>query len=144
MEHIDDAQARRVWQRVHGEEHKTEETVLEQMLEQLAQDAAVWRYLARHQTGPFPAMAQQRQTQLDCLRGIWRIRTGKPYPPRNVPPPTGTREELLRQSYARQLSLWQTFDAKARDPEFGPVFLSLREQQRNHCRMTLELIGRSG
>lgn len=142
MERMDDAQARRVWQRVQGAQAQTSEEALARMLELLQEDNALWQLLARRYGGTYQTLAVRQKSQLACLRGIWKIHTGKAHQPLHCPPPTGTREELLRQSYARQMALLQAADARTRDPEFGPIFAQLRDQQKNHCRMTLELLGK--
>jgi len=35
------------------------------------------------------------------------------------------------------------YEARANDPEYGPVFARLAAQEREHCMAVLELIGRA-
>lgn len=136
MEETDRIQ--RVWQRVRGPEPEQPEQWLTQLLSDQARETALWQQLGRRHGGAYARVARQKQSQLNCLRGIYRIAAGRPHRPSN---PTEPEQPDLKRSAARGLALWRIFDDHSRDPEFGPVFQSLRDQQREHCRITLELLG---
>lgn len=126
----------RVWQRVRGESPEQPESWLRQLLTDQAAETALWQQLGRRHGGIYERIAKQKRGQLNCLRGIWLLAAGQPWQP---PKESSQEPPDLRRSAARGLALWRIFDDHSRDPEFGPVFQSLRDQQREHCRLTLEL-----
>ena len=48
---------------------------------------------------------------------------------------------MLRRCYGREMRCLAQYEARANHPEYGPVFARLAEQEREHCRLILELIG---
>ena len=147
METIDPAKAARVWQRVHA---TPAEPIREQgLLELIAQegaDAAIYLHLQRHFQGRENAMLrkmfEQEQAHAACLKGIYTLLTGKrpasvPQPPKQADP-----ETLLRQCYGREMRCLAQYESRSADPEYGQVFARLAEQERDHCRMVLELLGK--
>lgn len=141
MDETEQARAQRVWQRVLGEPPGTKREWLARLMADQMEDAAVYRMLARQLGGRFQRLYEQKQAQLNCLRGIWRIFTGTVPPSAPVKLPSGSPEELLRRCIGRQMQVLQAYDAQTREPEFGPVYASLREAQKDHCRLALELLG---
>lgn len=127
----------RVWQRVRGQTPEQPDSWLRQLLADQAAEAALWQQLGSRHGGIYAQIARQKREQLNCLRGIWLLAVGQPWKPVGEPP---AEPPELRRSAARGLALWRVFDDHSRDPEFGPVFQSLRDQQRQHCRLTLELL----
>lgn len=141
MEELDNAQARRVWQRVMGEAPEGMGW-LDELIQRQSEDAALYRQLARKQGGRYEQLWKRKHEQLCCLRGIRQIRAGselKPQPSGKLPDRVSA--QLLRRCAARELADWKVLDAKTRDPEFGPVFAALRERQGELCRLVLELLG---
>lgn len=132
----------RVWQRVRGgAEEAQPEQWMAQLLRDVHAETELWQQLGRAHGGVYGRIARQKQSQMNCLRGIWRIAAGQHW---QTPKQTRPEKPDLRRSCARGMALWRVFDDHCRDPEFGPVFQSLRDQQREHCRIALELLGHAG
>ena len=60
------------------------------------------------------------------------------------PMTAGSVDLVLRKCYAAEMQTAREYELWASDPEYGPVFGRLAEQEREHCRMILELMGRLG
>lgn len=75
-----------------------------------------------------------------CLKGVYRMSTGRAMQVATVPPSTEKTDAALRKCYGQTLKALAAFDARAHDPEYGPVFDSLAAQMRTHCCKLAELM----
>ena len=145
MEQIDQVQAQRVWQRVRGA-GGAEEPDLPSLIAAEWEDAATYLQLARRFSGREAAilrqMSQQEQSHCACLRGLRSISTGSREPLPHMPPISGSPEKILRECYGREPRAMRAYDARSADPQYGHVFARLRDQEQEHCRMILELMGK--
>ncbi len=145
MEQINQVQAQRVWQRVRGSEQPSTEVTLAALIAAEWEDAAIYLQLSRKFSGKESAilykMYQQEQHHCSCLKGIYTIATGnKPALPKATPV-HGPIEQVLRNCYGREMRALSAYDARSQDAEYGHVFAKLRDQEQEHCRLILELIG---
>ncbi len=145
MDQINQVQAQRVWQRVRGSEQASPEVTLSALITAEWEDATTYLQLSKKLCGRESAilykMFQQEQAHCSCLKGIYTIATGnKPALPK-VTPVHGPIEQILRNSYGREMRAVNAYDARSQDPEYGHVFIKLRDQEQEHCRLILELIG---
>ncbi len=146
METIDPVKAAKVWQRVHPQEDAApREQGLPALIAQEWTDAATYLQLSRRFQGKEGAllrkMYEQEQAHTACLKGIYTLLTGTHPSVRAVPLPHEETETLLRRCYGREMQCLAQYEQRAGDPEFGQVFSRLAEQEREHCRMLLELLG---
>lgn len=146
METFDPTKAAQVWQRVHtgAPQPRPEEGLLE-LITREAEDAAIYLQLSRVVQGKASVllrrMYDQEQTHVACLKGIYTLTTGKRA---NIPMPKltpDTPENVLRRCYGREMRCLARYEQRCSDPEYGQVFSRLAEQERDHCRMILELLG---
>lgn len=148
METIDPSQAARVWQRVRGESPDPETADLERLIIQEWEDAAVYLQLSRHCGGKESAalyqLFRQEQNHCACLKGIYTMLTGKKPKLRAVRPAAQTLGEALRKCYARELRALSAYEERAKEPKYGHVFSHMRDQEQEHCRVILTLLGRMG
>lgn len=143
--------AARVWQRVQNtqtvpvKEPEGRESMLQAMIMEEWISAMTYLQLSR-QVSAREASALQRlhreeQTHMACLKGIYTLITGEK-PIVHTPPVSREPLELmLRKCYAREMRSLKEYEARAQDGEYGHVFAKLAEQEREHCRAVLELIG---
>ena len=149
METIDPQKAARVWQRVRGEQPQGQDiAALSAMIAGEWADAAVYLQLSRSFSGKDAAalrrLFEEEQAHTACLKGIFTLITGtRPTIPAQPPAPAPT-EATLRRCYGREMRCLTQYEAKSGDPEYGPVFSRLADQEREHCRILLEIIGRMG
>lgn len=147
METIDPAKAARVWQRVHpaSAPPDREQGLLELILQE-GTDAAIYLHLQRHFQGKENAMLrkmyEQEQAHAACLKGIYTLLTGKRPGHALQAPRQADPETLLRQCYGREMRCLAQYESRTADPEYGQVFARLADQEREHCRMVLELLGK--
>ena len=145
METIDKAAAARVWQRVKGESENKEKGLLA-LIAQEWTDAATYLQLSRRMTGKDSAvlrkMDEQEQSHTACLKGIYTLITGTHPTVRALPVSQGDIETVLRRCYGREMQCLAQYEARRSDPEYGQVFARLADQEREHCRLLLELLGR--
>jgi len=145
METIDTKLEKRVWQRVRGEEAADPAASLRGLAAREWTEAAVYLMLSRQVQGKEKAMLrklfEEEQAHAACLRGIYGLITGEPLNTRTQPPAPESPETALRKCYGRELQAVQAYSARAQDPEYGAVFTKMAEQEREHCRMILELLG---
>lgn len=107
--------------------------------------AAAYIQLARRfqgrQAAALQRLAREAHAHTACLEGICVLVTGE-VPEIKVPAmEPGPAEAMLRKCYGRAMRALVTYEARSRDPEYGPVFARLALQQQDHCRTILELIG---
>ena len=113
----------------------------------LAEETAAEMYLvlARQfggrEGGLLERMAREARGHAACLEGICLLATGEVPAIGTLPPETGDARTLLRKCYGRAMRLLTTYEARRRDPEYGPVFVRLADQQQDHCRNLLEILG---
>ena len=146
METIDKEKAARVWQRVTGQTEDTRS--LQELTDLIAQkwaDAATYLHLSRRfqgkESGTLRRLSEQSQAQTACLKGIYTLITGSHPILRTLPPDQEPPEQVLRRCYGREMHCLARYEAKKQDPEYGQVFARLAEQEKDHCRAVLELIG---
>ena len=89
-------------------------------------------------------VARDARGHAACLEGICVLVTGEAPEVRTPAPEDGPAAALLRKCYGRAMRTLVTYEARSRDAEYGPVFARLAAQQRDQCRLILELIGTLG
>ena len=144
METYDKAKAARVWQRVQGADRLNDRELLTMIAREWT-DGATYLQLSRQLQGSQSAklrrLYEEEQAHTACLKGIYTLITGV-RPNVKASPIMGMEPEaLLRRCYGRQMQALADYEARINDPEYGPVFARLAEQERDHCRVILELIG---
>ena len=149
MNPYDPQKAARVWQRVQTQQQESRpEGDLQALMMEKRHTAAIYAQLARQLPGKESPILQrlhrEEQSHTACLRGICTLIAGDapivPTPPIPKDPP----ELTLRKCYAREMRSLKEYESRMSDPEYGPVFARLAEQEREHCRAVLELIGGLG
>ena len=146
METIDPAKMSRVWQRVKGEPAgESRKDGLLSLIAEEGTDAAAYLKLSREFAGSEGAklrrLFQEEQAHAACLKGIYTLITGTRPVVRSAQPELTDPEALLRRCYGREMQCLAKYEARASEPEFGVVFARLAEQEREHCRLVLELLG---
>lgn len=148
MKTYDPQQAARVWQRVQGQtpqpEHRPERELPGLIMEEWI-SATTYLQLARRMPSREASVLQrlyrEEQTHVACLKGIYTLITGEKPVVHTPPTPQEPPELTLRKCYGREMRTLKEYEARAADSEYGPVFSRLAEQEREHCRALLELIG---
>ena len=148
METYDRETAARVWQRVHAGSNPThlQDTMLLNMIASESADAATYLRLSRVSQGRdaavFRRLFEEEQAHTSCLKGIYTLQTGEKA---IVPSPTPEADKTsatLRRCYGREMRSLAEYENRSTDPEYGPVFARLAAQEREHCKIVLELLGR--
>lgn len=144
MNTIDPQKAARVWQRVQGTAQPSDRELLTMISEEWT-NAATFLQLSRQFQGRDSAalrkLYEQEQAHTACLKGIYTLITGT-RPTVKATPLTGSDPEaVLRRCYGRAMQALAQYEAKTEDKEYGPVFARLADQEKDHCRTILELIG---
>ena len=146
MDNFDAAKATRVWQRVQASQPDAEG--LPALIAGEMEDAATYIHLAKRLGGKegqfLRRMAETEQSHAACLKGIYTLITGEPINPRIPPLRQEPADRTLRRCYGREMRCLAQYEARANDPEYGPVFTRLAAQEREHCMAVLELIGKLG
>ena len=146
METYDKAKAARVWQRVQGETVANPMQGLQGLIAEEWADAAMYLALSRRVQGnhsmSLKKMSQQEQSHMACLKGIFTLQgTGRPEIPAPQPIEKASITMLLRRCYGREMRCLAQYEARASDPEYGQVFARMAQQEREHCRQILEMLG---
>ncbi len=146
MQAIDPAKAARVWQRVRPDTPiENWEQALQEMIAQEWTDAAIYLQLSRRFQGKESAvlrrMFEEEQAHTACLKGIYTLITGTRPNVRARQPEQEDTEQLLRRCYGREMHCLAQYEQRVSDPEYGQVFARLAQQEREHCRLVLELLG---
>ena len=146
METIDRAKAARVWQRVQGDAAANPTRGLQGLIAEEWTDAALYLSLSRRVQGNaamiLKKMGQEEQSHMACLKGIYTLQeTGRPNVPTPPPPDNAPVSTMLRRCYGREMRCLAQYEARANDPEYGQIFARMAQQEREHCRLILELLG---
>lgn len=149
MQTYDAQKAERVWQRVQGSKEEIRQSRTLDNIQELIMNewiaAATYLRLARQmqpkQAALLHKLAGEEQTHAACLRGMYTLITGQQPVTRSPLPEVDTPELTLRRCYGREMRSLKEYEALRDDPEYGHVFARLAEQEREHCRTLLELIG---
>lgn len=149
MQTFDAQKAERVWQRVQGSREESKQNRILDNIQELIMNewiaAATYLRLARQmqpkQASRLQKLAAEEQTHAACLRGMYTLITGQQPVTRSPLPEVDTPELTLRRCYGREMRSLKEYEALRDDPEYGHVFARLAEQEREHCRVLLELLG---
>lgn len=149
MVKYDPEMAARVWQRAQGRTAEEAALPREGNLQALIMgewtDAAAYLRLSRQvparEAAVLQRMFREEQTHASCLKGIYTLITGQKPVVQSPPPAQEPVEVALRKCYGREMHCLKEYEARSTDPEYGHVFARLAEQEREHCRQVLELIG---
>ena len=146
MENYDKAKAARVWQRVQGAAIDNPTRGLAGLIAEEWADAAMYLALSRRVQGTAAAilkkMGQEEQAHMACLKGMYTLQgAGRPEIPAPPPVENAPIGLLLRRCYGREMRCLAQYEARAADPEYGQVFARMAQQEREHCRQILELLG---
>ena len=146
MQTIDPAKAARVWQRVQSTGHgEAREQGLQELILQKWTDAATYLLLSRRFSGResviLRKLYQEEQTQGNCLKGIYTLLTGSHPTINALPPRQENTEAILRHCYGQEMHALAQYEKRSSDPEFGQVFARLAQQEQEHCRLILEILG---
>ena len=146
METYDKAKAARVWQRVQGETAANPTQGLTGMIAEEWADAAIYLALSRRVPGNYGIvlrkMGQEEQAHMACLKGIYTLQgNGRPDVPTPPPPDNASVQTILRRCYGREMRCLAQYEARTDHPEYGQIFARMAQQEREHCRQILELLG---
>ncbi len=144
MQSIDAAKAARVWQRVQNTATPKEEGLLGMIAHEWT-DAATYLQLSRKfqgkQSAALRKMYEEEQSHTDCLKGLYTLITGTRPAVKAVPVTSDNIEALLRQCYGREMQCLALYEQRSSDPEYGQIFTRLAAQEKDHCRVILEVLG---
>ncbi|MBQ8748779.1 MAG: ferritin-like domain-containing protein [Oscillospiraceae bacterium] len=146
METFDKAKAARVWQRVQGDVATNPTRGLQGLIAEEWTDAAIYLSLSKRVQGNAAAIlrkiGQEEQAHMACLKGIYTLQgTGRPDIPAPSPIDRAPVSVMLRRCYGREMRCLAQYEARANDPEYGQIFTRMAQQEREHCRLILELLG---
>lgn len=146
MASMDQEQAARVWQRVRGQLPEDEGLGLERLItgewEAAHAYAGLSRRVGSREGEILRRMAREEQGHCAVLQGMYTMLTGKHFTPPAAKPIPGTVAEVLRACWKGEKTSVAAYDSRSRDEEFGAVFAQLRDQEQQHCRWVLELLGK--
>ena len=138
--------AARVWQRVQKTPDPAPDAA--QLLTLIAEewtDAATYLALSRRTQGKRSTqlyrLYEEEQAHVACLKGIYTLVTGTHPKTQSVPPSRESVSIILRRCYGREMQCLAQYEARSADPEYGQIFARLADQEREHCRMVLEILG---
>ena len=136
----------RVWDRVRSAAVPTPDaqSILGLIAEEM-QDAAAYQKLSQRLPQSLAPIARQlsrqEQSHVACLKGVYTLITGqKPL----VPPPAVSDdgpEIVLRRCYGREMRCLSQYESRQADPQYGHIFRTLAQQEKEHCHKILEILG---
>lgn len=146
MKQYDPKTAAKVWDRVQntavpvGDSQIILTLLAEEML-----DSATYARLIKRLPPPMAAIArqiaQQEQSHISCLKGIYTLITGRkamvPAPVVADDPP----EIILRRCYGREMRCLAQYESRQSDPQYGHIFRKLAQHEQDHCHKILEILG---
>ena len=145
MKNIDPKTAERVWERVQTPTHNADAAAIQSLLTEETLDALTYTRLAKRlpaaQAAIARQLAQQEQTHITCLKGIYAMLTGSSPKVAVIPPADDPIPIILRRCYGREMRALAQYEARQTDPQYGHIFRKLARQEQEHCQKLLELLG---
>ena len=145
MEQFDTVMEDRVWQRIHGDKPPRPEQSLQALAAAELSEAAAHLMLSRQLQGREKAILrkiyEEDQSHAASLKGIHYFTFDTPLAVRPIPPAPDAPIIALRKAYGRKLRTLKQYEGRFDDPEYGAVYQTLAQQEREHCRLILELVG---
>ena len=146
MEKYDPKNAAKIWDRVQNPVFASGDApaVLTLIAEEM-QDSLAYGKLAKRLPPAQAAIArqisQQEQAHISCLKGIYTLITGR----KAIVPPAVVSDDppeiVLRRCYGREMRCLAQYEARMNDPQYGYIFRKLAQQEQEHCRHILEILG---
>lgn len=140
MQKYDSQMAARVWQRVQSGGTQDD---LEALIRRVQMDGAVYAQLARQLGGRLKMLSEAKTAQAACLKGIHVMATGRKPEIAPAVPPKVSPQIGLRRCLAGELYTLEQYERLASDGCFSPIFAQLAQEQKKHCKIVAELIGKS-
>lgn len=147
MNGINSQMAARVWERVHAvpQEGQNPGQALPVLIAAEWAAAATYLHLSRRFQGKesrmLRQMFQEEQSHAACLRGIYTLITGQHASVKAPPIPQDNTQAILRRCYGEEMRSLAEYEQWSAHREYGPVFARLAQQERDHCRILLEILG---
>ena len=147
MNGINSQMAARVWERVHAapQEEPNPGHALPMLIATEWVAAATYLHLSRRFQGKesrmLRQMFQEEQSHAACLRGIYTLITGQHASVKAPPVPQDNTQAILRRCYGEEMRSLAEYEQWSAHREYGPVFARLAQQERDHCRILLEILG---
>ena len=150
MDHVDNATMQRVWQRVKAPQTNQPQGVdrtgalSERILEEWQ---TLRRYIALQSQGEYrnnpelKGMIEQKQNQLSCLKGIYRLTANAQSKIPAVQPKQEPVPVLLRKCFTELQRCGSFYGASAAHSEFGGVYALLAEQNQRQAWQILAFLG---
>ena len=139
----------RVWQRVRGRESSDMPALQRDNLKGLIlmtqENTSALRNLQLQLIGkqwePLRRLENESVRMTQSLRGLSTLR-GDAVKLTPLPASRDQSRRALEKSFHRSRRLWEELDRRCTDPEFGMIFLALREKCAEHCLSFAELLGK--
>ena len=137
----------RVWERVHAKPQEASDPgqVLPMLIAGEWAAAATYLHLSRRFQGResrlLRQLFQEEQSHAACLRGIYSLITGQQASVKAPPVPQENTAAILRRCYGEEMRCLAEYEQWSAHREYGPVFARLAQQEREHCRILLEILG---
>ncbi len=146
MELYDRTKTAEVWQRVNSAAAPpTLSGEIPLWITEEIADAHTYASLSHRISGPMSqrlrALSQQEQAHAACLRGISTLINDAPPDVATAVKEPGDPLIALRTCYGSAMRRLARYESFRTHPEYGPVFERLSQQEQEHCREILELIG---
>ena len=148
MERLDKDLQQRVWQRVQNRE-KVEMPLLEQenlrpLMLAIQENGAAYHNLSRLLPGNYGEKArklwQESQRCMTCLKGVCKAR-GENIKIPQLPAEKEPVQRSLRKCFHRERNLWDEWEHRSGNSEYGMVYAQLARQARERCMTVMELLG---
>lgn len=147
MANIDRQMADRVWKRV---QNMPEEPGRDMNLKKLIMDekmaAGAYLQLARQlgteEASQLRQMAREEKSHAACMTGMYILTHGNRPEVKMPRQQRQSAQQLLQRAYAGELGSIAAYEALSDHPEYGQVFRSMAQQEREHSRAVLEMLGR--
>ena len=147
MNGINSQMAAKVWERVHAAPQNQQDPVqnLSGLIAGEWVAAATYLQLSRRLQGRESRLLRQlHQEELShgtCLRGLYTLITGERASVRTPPVVQEPVAVVLRKCYGEEMRALAEYEKWSAHGVYGPVFTRMAQQEREHLRILLEILG---
>ena len=145
MDTIDPTKEAQIWQRVRPQQPGDPREGLQELIAREWEVAGMCLQLSRRFGGRQSALLRQlyekEQGHVACLKGIYTLISGQRPHIRGGTAAGGLPEAELRRCYGKQMQNLAEYERRSSHPEYGHIFRSLANQEREHCHLLLEILG---
>lgn len=136
---------KQIWQRVFQQSPEPVNTDIKALAAEAMEAAGVYRNLAQVTAGrekeQLKVLLEEEQKNLSCLKGLYRMQTGRQLKHRRFPAQERPDCSTLMKRYHCARRALTEYISRSAEPEWGCVYMAMAKRQEKQCDRLAQLLG---